>query len=57
MKDFCSDDPDSFRTQFVDPLRQLRNQGRFESEELTNNADGNPHVFAVEITSPINYDP
>ena len=57
MKDFCPDDPDTFRTQVVDPLRHLRSQGYFEIEELMNHANGRSYVFAVEITSPINFDP
>ena len=56
MKDYCADDPDTFRTRFVDPLRQLQHQGRFEIEELMNHVDGRSFVFAVQITSPINYD-
>ena len=56
LKDFPVTDPDTFMSMIVEPLRKLRRAGMFDkTEELWNHADGESYIFAVEITTPINF--
>jgi hypothetical protein len=53
----CPGDDDRFRTEYVDPLRQLEAQGRFEIAVITHNVRGRAKVpISVRIVSAINYD-
>jgi len=51
----CPNDDDKFRTEYVDPLKELEAEGRFEIDVLTHNTGGRKKPFAVKIVSAINY--
>jgi hypothetical protein len=54
----CPGDDDKFRTGYVDPLKVLEAEGRFEIALITHSRHGRAHVpIAVKIVSAINYDP
>jgi len=50
-------DFDVFKTQVVDPLRELKYEGVIEElEEIRFAIDGESHIVVVEIVGAINYD-
>jgi hypothetical protein len=52
----CPNDDDKFRTEYVDPLKALAAEGRFEINVRTYNQRGRFNVpFAVMIAGAINY--
>jgi len=54
----CPGDDDRFRTEYVDPLKALQAEGRFEIDIITYSRHGRPHIpLAVKIRGSINYDP
>ncbi len=53
----CPNDDDKFRTEYVDQLKALQAEGRFEIAVITHNRRGRVKPIAVRIASPINYDP
>ncbi len=53
----CPEDDDKFRTEYVDPLKELEAEGRFEIALVTSNRRGRLNVpYVVRIVSAINYD-
>jgi hypothetical protein len=58
LQKLCPEDDDKFRTEYVDPLKELEAEGRFEITLVTSNRRGRPNVpYVVKIVSAINYDP
>lgn len=52
----CPGDDDKFRTEYVDPLKQLEAEGRFEIAVITYNIHGRPNVpLAIKIVGAINF--
>jgi hypothetical protein len=57
QRNLCPDDDDKFCTEFVDPLQELADEGRFELRTITHNIGGKADVpVRVMITSALNYD-
>ena len=57
QRNLCPDDGDKFCTEFVDPLQELADEGRFELRTITHNIRGKADVpVRVMITSALNYD-
>jgi hypothetical protein len=53
----CPGDDDKFRTEYVDPLKALQSEGRFEIAIITHNLRGRAEVpIAVKIVGSVNYD-
>lgn len=53
----CAGDDDKFRTEYIDPLKMLQAEGKFEIRVITRNIRGRANVpIGVQITSAINYD-
>ena len=56
VQDVAGNDPDTFYSEYVVPLRQLRNRGVIENlAEVRMNARGESYVARIDIVGGINF--